>query len=146
MAYNTEELKQKALEQIAGKKLIWIEEVATFIGIATSTFYEHFPSESSDYKELARALEDNKIELKTGMRKKWYDSEATGLQIGLMKLLGSSEERKRLSQSYVEMDSKIDAKVEHDLPEGLKDVLEKEFEKAIKEYQPDEGIEESSED
>ena len=36
------------------------------------------------------------------MYKKWFDSNNATLQIGLMKLLGSDEERKKLSSSYLD--------------------------------------------
>ena len=100
MAYNTKVLFEKAKEQIVSKRLIFIEEVATFIGISKNTLYDHFPIESNEMHELKKLIEDNKISLKTSMRKKWYDSENASLQMGLMKLIATPEELRRLSMNH----------------------------------------------
>jgi hypothetical protein len=49
------------------------------------------------------ALEQNKIETKNSMRAKWYKSDNATLQIALMKLISSDEERRKMSQNYNEM-------------------------------------------
>jgi hypothetical protein len=100
MAYNTKVLFEKAKEQIVSKRLIFIEEVATFIGISKPTLYEHFPIDSNELNELKKLIEDNKITLKTSMRKKWYDSDNATLQMGLMKLIATPEEHKRLATNF----------------------------------------------
>jgi hypothetical protein len=100
MAYNTQVLFEKAKEQIVSKRLIFIEEVATFIGISKPTLYEHFPIDSNELNELKKLIEDNKITLKTSMRKKWYDSDNATLQMGLMKLIATPEEHKRLATNF----------------------------------------------
>jgi len=102
MAYNTQVLFEKAKTEIVSKRLIFIEEVATFIGVAKPTFYEHFPIDSNEMNELKGLIENNKITLKTSMRKKWYDSDNATLQMALMKLLSSQEEHRKLSQQYIE--------------------------------------------
>lgn len=50
--------------------------------------------------ELKEALDKNRVTLKVELRKKWRDSDNATLQMGLMKLIASNEERKSLSQSY----------------------------------------------
>lgn len=102
MAYDTKILFEKAKEQIVSKRLIFVEEVVAFIGIAKPTFYEHFPIDSNEMNELKGLIETNKISLKTSMRKKWYDSDNATLQMGLMKLIATPEELKRLSVTYNE--------------------------------------------
>jgi len=100
MAYNTQVLFEKAKTEIVSKRLIFIEEVATFIGISKNTLYDHFPIESNEMHELKKLIEDNKISLKTSMRKKWYDSDNASLQMGLMKLIATPEELRRLSMNH----------------------------------------------
>jgi hypothetical protein len=100
MAYNTQILFEKAKKEIVSKRLIFIEEVATFIGISKPTLYEHFPIDSNELNELKKLIEDNKITLKTSMRKKWYDSDNATLQMGLMKLIATPEEHKRLATNF----------------------------------------------
>jgi len=105
MAYNTQVLFEKAKTEIVSKRLIFVEEVATFIGINKTTLYEHFPIDSNELNELKKLIEDNKISLKTSMRKKWYDSDNPTLQMGLMKLIATPEEHKRLSQTFVDSEN-----------------------------------------
>jgi len=44
----------------------------------------------------------NKVAQKVKMRKKWGDSDNATLQMALMKLISTDDERKRLAVSYVE--------------------------------------------
>ena len=105
MAYKTEELEKTALEAIEKHKLFFIEDVVTLLPISKPTFYDYFPIDSNELNELKKLIEDNKITLKTSMRKKWYDSDNATLQMGLMKLIATPEEHKRLSQTFVDSDN-----------------------------------------
>jgi len=102
MAYDKKVLFEKAKEQIVSKRLIFIEEVVAFIGINKTTFYDHFPINSNEINELKELIETNKINIKTSMRKKWYDSDNATLQMALMKLLSNQEEHRKLSQNYTD--------------------------------------------
>jgi hypothetical protein len=102
MPYNPEILKQKAIEAIEKNKLIFIEDICAYIGIAKSTYYEHFPINSNDSNELSDLLEKNKINLKVSIRKKWFESDRdTGL-MALYKLCSTPEEHKKLQQNYTD--------------------------------------------
>lgn len=105
MAYDRIKIFEQAKEQITSKRLIFVEEVVAFIGIAKPTFYDFFPINSNEMNELKGLIETNKISLKTSMRKKWYDSENATLQMGLMKLIATPEEHKRLSQTFVDSEN-----------------------------------------
>ena len=105
MAYNTATLKKQALAAIEKHKLFFIEDVVAFIPCAKPTFYEHFPNESNDRKEIDELLERNRIEVKTSMRSKWYKSEAPALQLSLYKLIATTDERNALSMSKVDVTS-----------------------------------------
>lgn len=105
MAYNTATLKKQALAAIEKHKLFFIEDVVAFIPCAKPTFYEHFPNESNDRKEIDELLERNRIEVKTSMRSKWYKSEAPALQISLYKLICSDTERKAMSMQHNDLTS-----------------------------------------
>lgn len=102
MAYDTKILKKKAIETIKKNKLIFIEDICAFIGIDKTTFYRHFEIESNDYNELSSLLNENKIALKVGMRKKWYDSDNATMQMALYKLCSTAEEHKKLQQNYTD--------------------------------------------
>ncbi len=106
MPYKTEILKAKAIEAIDKNKLIFVEDICAYIGINKGTFYNHFPIDLDDFNELTDMLEKNKIQLKTAIRKKWFDSDRdTGL-MALYKLCSTPEEHKKLQQNYVDHTSK----------------------------------------
>jgi hypothetical protein len=100
MAYKTEDLLQKAMEAIEKNKLFFIEDIIAYLPCHKSTFYEHFPNESDNYKKMLEALEKNRIELKVSMRSKWYKSNAPALQMALMKLIATPEELRKLSMNH----------------------------------------------
>jgi len=102
MAYDTKILKQKAIEAIEKNKLIFVEDICAYIGIDKGTFYNHFPKDLNDFNELSEMLEKNKIALKVGMRKKWYDSDNATMQMALYKLCSTDVEHKKLQQNYVD--------------------------------------------
>ena len=100
MAYKTEDLFNKAIEQIKKNRLIFIEDIIAFLPCRKSTFYEHFPNDSDYYKKMFEELERNRTELKVSMRSKWYKSNAPALQMALMKIIASPEELRRLSMQH----------------------------------------------
>jgi hypothetical protein len=107
MPYDTKILKAKAIEAIEKNKLIFVEDICAYIGVAKSTYYEHFPIDSDDSNDLSELLEKNKIQLKTAIRKKWFDSERdTGL-MALYKLCSTPEEHKKLQQNYVDVNANV---------------------------------------
>ena len=102
MAYKTEDLFKTAIEQIKKHKLFFIEDIIAFLPCSKPTFYEHFPNESNYYKKMFEELEKNRTELKVSMRSKWYKSNAPALQMALMKLICTDDERKKLAMQYSE--------------------------------------------
>ena len=107
MAYDTKELKEKAEKAIKEHGLYFIEDIVAYLPCSKSTFYEHIPNESNDYKSIVELLEENRINDKVSMRKKWKDSDNATLQMGLMKLLSTDEERRRLSMEYREHSGEV---------------------------------------
>lgn len=109
MPYDTQVLKHKAIEAIEKHKLIFIEDICAYIGISKPTFYDHFKVGTNDFNELSDLLEKNKIQLKTAIRKKWFDSDRdTGL-MALYKLCSTPEEHKKLQQNYTDVTSNNEA-------------------------------------
>ncbi len=102
MAYKTDELFKQAKEAIEKHKLFFIEDIVAFLPCHKSTFYEHFPNESDNYRTLFEMLEKNRTELKVSLRHKWFKSDNASLQMGLMKLICTDEERKKLSLQYTQ--------------------------------------------
>jgi len=103
MAYETEDLKEKAIDAIKKHNLFFIEDVVAFLPCNTKTFYNHGLHELPELKEL---LENNRITVKLKLRKKWESSDNATLQMALMKLICTDDERKRLSMEYKEEEHK----------------------------------------
>ena len=103
--YKTEDLLKTAKEAIIKNRLIFIEDIIAFLPCHKSTFYEHFPNESDNYKTMFDMLETNRTTLKVSMRSKWYTSNAPALQMALMKLIATPEELRKLSMQFVESDN-----------------------------------------
>jgi hypothetical protein len=94
MAYDTKELERQSLEAITKYKLIWIEEVVSYLPCSKPTFYEHKLNELNSIKE---AVQKNRDDLKVGLRKKWYESDNATTQIALYKLIGTDDESDRIN-------------------------------------------------
>lgn len=102
MAYDRNKIFEQAKEMIIKHKLFFVEDIVAFLPISKKTFYEFFPLESDESNELKELLETNRTELKVSMRSKWYKSNAPALQMALMKLICTDEERKKLAMQYSE--------------------------------------------
>ena len=101
-----DKLKAKAIEVINKNKLIFIEDIAAMCGVSKNTLYDKFPIDSDDYHELSKMLEENKIALKVGLRKKWFDSDNATTQMALYKLCSTDIEHKKLQQNYNDITTK----------------------------------------
>jgi hypothetical protein len=102
MAYDKKKIFEQAKEVILKNKLFFIEDIVAFLPIAKKTFYEYFPIDSNESNELKEMLETNRIEIKSSMRSKWYKSENATLQMALMKLICTDDERKMLAMNYTD--------------------------------------------
>lgn len=113
MAYKKEELLSKAISVTKEKNLFFIEDIVAFLPCSKRTFYEHKLHESQELKEV---LENNKITVKTSLRKKWRESDNATLQMALYKLIASTNERKCLSVNYLDHEhhGEIQIKVEYE--------------------------------
>ena len=103
MAYNDiNKIFEQSKELIVKHKLFFIEDIISFLPITKPTFYDYFKVDSNEFNELKELLEKNKIEVKSSLRSKWYKSEAPALQLALMKIICTDEERKKLSMTHVD--------------------------------------------
>jgi hypothetical protein len=100
MAYDKQKILEQAKEVIVKNKLFFFDDIIAFLPIASSTFYAWEMEKSEELKGL---LETNRIELKVSMRSKWYKSNAPALQMALMKLICTEDERKKLSMTQTDI-------------------------------------------
>lgn len=96
MAYSKVKLEKQATEAITKYKLVFDDEVIAYLPCSKTTYYAYKLNESNSIKE---ALTLNRIQIKGGLRKKWYDSDNATAQIALYKLIGSDDEAERLNGS-----------------------------------------------
>ena len=97
MAYKYKKLEKQAVEAIEKFKLFFTEDVVCYLPCCRTTFYNLKLNESDSIKE---ALTKEKTKLKVSLRRKWYLSNNATLQMGLMKLLSSDKELKKLAMSH----------------------------------------------
>jgi hypothetical protein len=103
MTYDRKKIFQKAKEVTEKHKLFFIEDIVAFLPCDKTTFYRFFEPESNEYNELKEMLETNRVSLKVSMRAKWHKSDAPALQMALMKIICTDEERKKLSMNHTDV-------------------------------------------
>ena len=106
MAYDRNKIFEQAKEMIVKHKLFFVDDIVSFLPCSKSSFYEFYPDGSDELDELKRLLEVNRTTLKVSMRSKWYTSNAPALQMALMKLIATEEERKALSMQHIDHTTK----------------------------------------
>ena len=102
MAYDRVKIYNQALDLIEKKKLFFIEDVVTLLPISKKTFYEWFVIDSDECNTIKELLDKNKIEIKNGLRNKWYNGNNPLTQMALYKLIGTEEEYHRIASTKTE--------------------------------------------
>jgi len=102
MAYDRVKIYEQAQELIKTKKLFFIEDVVTLLPCTKSTFYEFFQIDSDEMNTIKELLDKNKIEIKNGLRNKWFNGNNPLTQMALYKLIGTEEEYHRIASTKTE--------------------------------------------
>ena len=102
MAYDRVKIYEQAQELIKTKKLFFIEDVVTLLPCNKTTFYEFFKIESNELNTIKELLDKNKIEIKNGLRNKWFNGNNPLTQMALYKLIGTEEEYHRIASTKTE--------------------------------------------
>jgi hypothetical protein len=102
MAYDKIKIYEQAKDLVEKKKLFFIEDVITLLPCDKTTFYRFFPTESNEYNTIKEGLDKNKIEVKNGLRNKWYNGSNPLTQMALYKLIGTEEEYHRIASTKTE--------------------------------------------
>ena len=95
--YTKHELEKMSIEAIQKNKLFFIQDVIAYLPICSATFYNH---ELEKLETIKDELTKVKVEIKVSMRNKWYKSDNATLQMGLMKLLSTDQELRKLSMQH----------------------------------------------
>jgi len=107
----------RTFEQYEKEIIKAIEDNNIFTGNMIFTFYSgisrahYFELKLNESDHIKNALDDNKNRTKHSMLSRWYKSENPTLQMGLMKLISTDEELKKLSMQYSEGELKAELKI-----------------------------------
>jgi hypothetical protein len=102
MAYDRKKVFEQAKEAITKYKLFFIEDVVAWLPISKPTFYDFFEPNSNELNELKDMLEQNKVEVKSALRSKWFKGNNPLTQMALYKLIGTEEEYHRIASTKTE--------------------------------------------
>jgi hypothetical protein len=116
MAYDRIKIYNQALDLIEKKKLFFIEDVVTLLPCSRSTFWDMFPDKSDELDNIKELLDKNKIEVKNGLRNKWYNGNNPLTQMALYKLIGTEEEYHRIASTKTTTEQTINV---NKLPDWL---------------------------
>ena len=100
MAYKTNELYEKAIQEIDKNNLFFSSDVIAYLGISEQTFYNHFPVESKELEDIKERLNKNKMRTKVSIRSKLHQSTSPAGLLALYKLLATEDERRALAMEY----------------------------------------------
>jgi hypothetical protein len=102
MAYDRVKIYNQALDLIEKKKLFFIEDVVSLLPCNKTSFYDFFQVDSNELNTIKDLLDKNKIEVKNGLRNKWYNGNNPLTQMALYKLIGTEEEYHRIASTKTE--------------------------------------------
>jgi hypothetical protein len=74
----------------------------TLLPISKQTFYDYFKVDSDELDNIKELLDKNKIDVKNGLRNKWYNGNNPLTQMALYKLIGTEEEYHRIASTKTE--------------------------------------------
>ena len=94
MAHSKKKLIEQCLKAIEKHKIINITELSFYIPVSRATFYNKKLEKVDSIKE---AIDNNKVLIKSSLRKKMYDSNSSTDRIALYKLLGTQDEKDALN-------------------------------------------------
>jgi hypothetical protein len=111
MAYDTQTLYERALEEIDKNNLFFASDVVSYLGISESAYYDHFPPESEKSKNIKERLSKNKAITKVSLRSKLHKSNSPAGLLALYKLICTDDERRALQMEYREHSGGIEVKL-----------------------------------
>lgn len=101
--------RQRIFEQIKKKiqscdYIYFLDSAIAYSPICSSTFYEWFPVDSDERKELDVLLEANKLKKKDDIRRKLAEGDKAAELLALYRMICTDEERKAIATNYNKTD------------------------------------------
>lgn len=116
--YDKQDLIDKCVKAIKENNLTTIEEAVCYLPCSRQTFYNH----ELDKLDIIRdAIDAEKMAMKQKMKRKWLESDASALQIALMRLICTDEERQKLALNYNQSEIKVTKPIIIDWTENTPD-------------------------
>jgi len=119
MAYDRQKLYEEAKHLIVSMELVRDYQVYNELGIAESTFYDKFKSDSKEMETIKRLLSQNRSSIKRRLMKSFEDGNSAE-KIALFKLLANKEELDILQNQQVEHKGKIETFNPIEIIHGIK--------------------------
>ncbi len=94
---------EQAKNIIVDKDLLFVDDIIALLPISKPTFYRYFPLDSPEMDKIKELLNENKVNIKSGLREKWYNSDNATTQLALYKLCSTTEEHRKLNQNYTDV-------------------------------------------
>jgi hypothetical protein len=101
MAYDKNKMIKECLTLIEIYNLVFLEDIYPLSTFSRQTFYNQKLDKVDDIK---KALDKNKIALKSGLRKRWWEKSNPITDLALYKLIGTSDERDALNNAKQKLD------------------------------------------
>ena len=101
MAYDKKKLIKECLDLIKKYNLIFLEDIYPVSTFSKQTFYNQGLDKIDD---INKALEYNRVAMKGGLRKRWYEKSNPITDIALYKLIGTRDESDRLNNAKQKLD------------------------------------------
>lgn len=114
MAFTAQEVFEKSLKAVVENNLVFIDEIFAYTPFQKTTYYDRCP-DGSEYSEIIKeAILKNKIDMKRGLRAKWYADGNATTEIALYKLLSTDDEHDKLNGNSKPIQSESTIKVTFD--------------------------------
>ena len=104
MAYDKEDIIRQALEVIVREQCTTVAEALLYLPICKQTFYNLGLDEVDAIKS---AIEDEKIKIKSKLRRNWRNSDNPTLQIAEFKLASTDAELERLAMQKIKQETNL---------------------------------------
>ena len=103
--FDLKDIYDKSLELCNDKTFHFVSDIIASLPCGRSTFYSLIPKDSDNLNNIKEILEQNCIEEKRAIRKKLSKSDKSGELLALYKLIGTEEDRRKLSQTHLDIKS-----------------------------------------